>query len=169
MNNEKKIKQSQEYWNVKNSGKRLMYKLSPNEKGQYQTFKVNEDDFNALKSVLGYINRSQENNALNSELYFKLFILQLVGDIRENKTTIFNDFLFARISNQLSMPLPLFFKTLYDDICANQLNKLNDADFIIKDFDEIVMNAVIFKANFTLQNLTEQLTEKMLTIKDKRQ
>jgi len=67
------------------------------------------------------------------------------------------------------MPLPIFFKTLYDDICANQLSKLNHADFIIKDFDEIVMNAVIFKANFTLQNLTDQLTEKMLTIKDKRQ
>ena len=51
MENRDKINYSKEYWDVKNGGKRLLYKLSPMKNGKYKTIEVEEKDFNALKSL----------------------------------------------------------------------------------------------------------------------
>ena len=94
--NETKIKHSKEYWDVKNSGKRLFYKMKPRQNGEYVDFKLCEDDFNAIKSLLGYINRVEKKTILNNQLMAKLYIMQLVGEIRNGKTTIFNSFIFKK-------------------------------------------------------------------------
>jgi hypothetical protein len=159
MENDDKIKYSKEYWDVKNSGKRLLYKLSPMKNGKYRTLEVEEKDFNALKSLLGYINRVESKTILNNQVMAKLYIMELVGQIRENETTIFNDFLFKELSNQLGKPLNLFYKAFYEDLCSNQLNRLAKENFTDKEGKEIVMDYKRFKETFSLQYVTNKIDE----------
>ena len=141
MENEEKIKYSKEYWNVKNAGKRLLYKLSPMKNGNYRTIEVDESDFNALKSLLGYINRVESKTIYNNELFAKLYIMELVGQIRESETTVFNDFLFKNISNQL--------------------NRLTENNFDTKEADEIIKDRIRFEETFSLDYVKTKLNEMM--------
>ena len=141
MENEEKIKYSKEYWNVKNAGKRLLYKLSPMKNGKYRTIEVDESDFNALKSILGYINRVDSKTIYNNELFAKLYIMELVGQIRESETTVFNDFLFKNISNQL--------------------NRLTENNFDTKEADEIIKDRIRFEETFSLDYVKTKLDEMM--------
>ena len=159
MENDDKIKYSKEYWDVKNSGKRLLYKLSPMKNGKYRAFEVEEKDFNALKSLLGYINRVESKTILNNQVMAKLYIMELVGQIRENETTIFNDLLFKELSNQLGKPLDLFYKAFYEDLCSNQLNRLSKGVFTDKEGKEVVMDYKRFKETFSLQYVTNKIDE----------
>jgi hypothetical protein len=161
MENEQKIKYSKEYWDVKNAGKRLLYKLSPMKNGKYRTIEVDESDFNALKSLLGYINRVEDKTIYNNELFAKLYIMELVGQIRENETTVFNSFIFERLSNQLGKPLDLYYKAFYDDLCANQLNRLTENNFDTKEADEIIKDRIRFEETFSLDYVKTKLNEMM--------
>ena len=161
MENEEKIKYSKEYWDVKNAGKRLLYKLSPMKNGKYRTIEVDESDFSALKSILGYINRVDSKTIYNNELFAKLYIMELVGQIRESETTVFNDFLFKNISNQLSKPLELFYTAFYADLCANQLNRLTENNFDTKEADEIIKDRIRFEETFSLDYVKTKLDEMM--------
>ena len=89
----------------------------------------------------------------------KLYIMELVGQIRENETTIFNDVLFKELSNQLGKPLDLFYKAFYEDLCSNQLNKLAKGTFTDKEGNEIVMDYKRFKETFSLQYVTNKIDE----------
>lgn len=159
MSNNDKINYSKEYWDVKNSGKRLLYKLAPMKNGKYRTIEAEEKDFNALKSLLGYINRVENKTIYNSEIAVKLYIMELVGQIREKETTIFNRTVFERISNQLSKPLDLFFKAFYDDLCNNQLNKLTKGQTTDKEGNEIIMDYKRFKETFPEQYVKDKVIE----------
>ncbi len=159
MDNKEKINYSREYWNVKNSGKRLLYKLSPMKNGKYRTFEVEEKDFNALKSLLGYINRVESKTIYNNQIMAKLYIMELVGRIRENETTIFNELLFKELSHQLSKPLDLFYKAFYEDLCSNQLNKLTKGTFTDKEGNDILMDYKRFKETFSLEYVTSKIDE----------
>ena len=161
MSNDDKIKYSKEYWDVKNSGKRLLYKLSPMKNGKYRTIEVEEKDFNALKSLLGYINRVENKTIYNNQLFSKLYIMDLVGQIREKETTIFNRSIFERISNQLSKPLDLFYKAFYEDLCSNQLNRLTKEDITDKEGNEIILDYKRFKETFSLEYVTSKIDEMM--------
>ena len=138
-----------------------MYKLSPLKNGNYKTFEVEEKDFNALKSLLGYINRVESKTIYNNQLFAKLYIMELVGQIRENETTIFNDLLFTQISNQLSKPLELFYLAFYQDLCSNQLNRLTKGSFTDKEGNDIIMDYNRFKETFSLEYVTNKLNEMM--------
>lgn len=161
MSNEEKIKYSRQFWDVKNSGKRLLYKLSPMPNGKYRTFEPNEDDFNALKSLLGYVNRQNSENIKNNQLFAKLYIMELVHEIRRNETTVFNDRIFHQISNKLAMPLGLFYKTFYEDLCSNQLNRLTKGTFTDKEGNDIVMDYKRFKETFSLQHVVDNIDEQI--------
>lgn len=161
MNNEKKIKQNKEYWDVKNSGKKLLWRLSPNKKGEYIAFKPTENDFNALKSLLGYINRVESKTIYNNQLFAKLYIMHLTQEIRKNETTIFNDFIFNELSNKLSLTLDLYYKAFYEDLCSNQLNRLTRGTFTDKEGNEILMDFKRFKDTFSLDYVTSKLDEMM--------
>ena len=160
MENKEKIQYSKEYWDVKNSGKRLLYKLSPMKNGKHRTFEVEEKDFNALKSLLGYINRVESKTVLNNQMCAKLYLMELVGQIRENKTTVFNDNIFTNISHQLSKPLDLFYKAFYQDLCSNQLNRLDKDNFKTKEGDSVLMDYHRFKKTFTLEYITRKIDER---------
>ena len=167
LNTEKKIKESQDYWNVKKAGNHLLFKLSPY-KGKFKNFKTTEEDLNALKSLLGYINRAESGIINNNQIMAKLFIMHLTWEIRESKTTMFDRVLKSEISNQLSKPLALFYKTFHQDLCANQLNRLNDEDFKIYEFEDVIKNKQRFEETFTLEFVTGKLNEMMSNILHRR-
>jgi hypothetical protein len=124
MNNAKKIQDNKDVWNVKKAGQRLQWRIQPNYKGEYKTFKVNEDDFKALNSLLGMINRIQNLDTSNQVLFEKLYIRFLIQEIRHNKTTIFDKNLLTEISTILAYPLENFYTAFYNDLHGNQLNRL---------------------------------------------
>lgn len=161
MENDEKIRYSKEYWDVKNAGKRLLYKLSPMKNGKYRTIDVEEKDFNALKSLLGYINRVENKTIYNNSLYAKLYLMDMVGRIRQNETTIFNETIFKDLSYQLSKPLDLFYLAFYEDLCSNQLNRLTKGNFTDKEGKEVLLDYKRFKETFTLEYVTNKLNEMM--------
>ena len=161
MSNDEKISYSKEYWDVKNSGKRLLYKLSPMKNGKHRTIEVEDKDFKALKSLLGYINRVENKTIYNNELFAKLYIMELVGQIREKQTTVFNRSIFERISNQLSKPLDSFYTAFYKDLCSNQLNRLLKENITDKEGNEVVMDYKRFTETFSQEYVTSKLDEMM--------
>jgi len=167
MTNKEKINQNNEFWDVKKSGQRLLWRMSPNDKGEHTPFKPNNSDFNALKSILGAINRSQEETLSNNQLFAKLYIMQLVGDIRENGTTVFNEFIFERLSNQLSKPLDLFYKAFHEDLCSNQLNRITETT-TDKEGKEVVDDYKRFKESFSLELVTSKLDEHIVATLNRR-
>lgn len=156
-----KIKKSKQYWDVKNSGKRLFYKLRANEKGEFRAFKPTESDFNSLKSLLGYIDRVESKTIFKNELYAKLYLMHLTQEIRRNETTSFNDEIFSSLSQKLSLPLDLYYRIFYDDLCSNQFNRLTHAKFSDKEGNEIIMDAKRFKETFTFELVRDKLNEIM--------
>ena len=129
--------------------------------GKHRTFEVTEEDFNALKSLLGYINRVESKTIYNNQLFAKLYIMDLVGRIRKSGTTIFNSFLFKDISNQLARPLDDFYEAFYKDICSNQLNKLTEGTFTDKEGNAVVMDYKRFKETFSLEYMKTKIDEQM--------
>jgi len=126
---------------LKKAGKNLLYKLSPNEKGVYFNFKPSINDFNDLKTILGYINRQEKINLENNVLFAKLFIYELTMEIRSYQTTVLNPFPLKKLSAIMQKPLPLFYDAFYRDLLDNQLNKLVEFDFINKQIEEDIKNA----------------------------
>jgi hypothetical protein len=124
MNNAKKIQDNKDFWNVKKAGQRLQWRIQPNDKGEYKTFKVNEDDSKALNSLLGMINRIQNLDTSNQVLFEKLYIRFLTQEIRDHGTTIFDNNLLTEISSILAYPLEAFYTAFYNDLHDNQLNRL---------------------------------------------
>ena len=167
MNNQDKINKSHDYWNVKKAGNHLLFKLSPYN-GKFKTINVTEDDFNALKSVLGYVNRVESGLVNNNQLFAKLFLMELVGQIRENGTTVFNQMVFQNVSNQLAKPLDLFYKAFYEDLCSNQLLRLSEDAFKDEKGMEVVLDYKRFKETYSLQFVTEKLDEMMNHLLHKR-
>lgn len=157
MNNQKKIEDNSKFWDVKRAGERLLWRF-----GLDKPFLPNEDDKLALKSVLAWINRQSSGVIENNPLFAKLFLLQLIGDIRQNETTVFNDFVFQQLSNQLSKPLELFYKAFYEDLASNQLNRLTKENFKDADGKAVVMDYKRFKETFPLEYVVSKLNEQMI-------
>lgn len=160
--NQQKIDDNNNFWDIKKAGNRLLWRFSEDKNGKMQSFSPNEEDVMALKSVLYWVNRQSSGLLDKHNLYAKLFILQLVGDIREKKTTVFNDFLFERLSCQLAKPLELYYTTFYEDLVSNQLNRLTTGVFTQKDGEAVVMDCKRFKETFPLELIKEKLNERML-------
>jgi hypothetical protein len=141
-NNDKKIQDNKDFWNVKKAGQRLQWRMQPNEKGEYNTFKVNEDDFKALNSILGMCNRIQNLDTSNNVLFEKLLIRFIVQEIRHHGTTIFDSNLLREVKTILSYPLAAFYTAFMNDLHFNQLNRLStdkteeEKQLTIKKFQE---------------------------------
>lgn len=155
-NNEKKIEDYKTFWNVEKAVKRLIWRLSPKENGKYFSFEPNKDDFNALKSILGDLDRQKKINLPNNVLFAKLYIYILTQNIRFYETTALNDYPNKDLAKMLNTPLDYFYQAFYNDLHNNQFNKLlkseskeNDLE-ILKEFEEL-------KKTFTLELITSKL------------
>lgn len=136
MSNQTKIQENKEYWDVKRSGEKLLWRLSPDDDGKFKSFTPNLKDYNALKSVLGWINRQTSKNVDNNVLFAKLYIYHLTMNIRHYGTTVLNEFPTNDLLRLLDTPLNLFYKSFHQDLHGNQLNKLVEYSDINKLVDE---------------------------------
>ena len=124
MNNFKKLADNKTFWNVQKAGEKLLWRLSPQKNGEYKAFKPNESDFNALKSILGMINRIEKNNVANNRLFAKLYILFLTQEIRYHETTVFNDDIFTLVNAKLNYSLESYYAAFMNDLHGNQFNRI---------------------------------------------
>ena len=147
---------------LKKAGERLLWRLSPKENGDHTTFKANENDFNALKTILEHINRQEKISVKNQSLFAKLFIYELTMEIRNYQTTVLNPFPLQKLSSLLSKPIEVFYDAFYSDLINNQLNRLTDFDNINKQIEKDIKEAEENYPNY------EGITSKEDYIKSKR-
>lgn len=157
MDNEKKIQENKEFWNEQKSVKRLIWRLAPKENGSYSRFQPDKTDFNALKSLLGSLDRDKKINVANNVLFAKLYIYHLTMNIRKFETTVLDDFPAKDLSLLLDKPLDLFYQSFYNDLQDNQLNKLlkvpePEQEEVIKEYKRL-------KETFTLEMVTSKLDD----------
>lgn len=157
MDNQQQIEENNKLWDVKRAGERLLWRFSLD-----KPFKPNADDKLALKSVLAWINKQSSGVLERHNCFAKLYLLQLVGLIRENKTTVFNDVVFSELSHQLSKPLDLFYKAFYEDLASNQLNRLTKDNITTKEGEAVIMDYKRFKETFPLETVVSKLNEQMI-------
>lgn len=155
MDNNKKIQENKEFWNEQKAVKRLIWRLAPKENGTYSRFEPNETDFNALKSLLGSLDRDKKINVSNNVLFAKLYIYNLTMNIRHFETTVLEDYPAKDLSLLLSKPLDLFYQSFYKDLQDNQLNKLlkvpeSEQKEVLKEYQRL-------KETFTLDIVTSKL------------
>lgn len=158
MDNDKKIKENKEFWDVDRAVKRLIWRLSPNNKGEYNTFKPTKDDFNAFKSILGSLDREKNKSVSYAPLFAKLYLFVLTQNIRFYETTFFSDFPTKDLHRMLDTPIELFFKSFYNDFTSNQLNKLSDSNSV-KINNEIINDYKKLQETFTYDLIKGQLID----------
>ena len=88
---------------LEESVERLQWRFSTN-----KSFKPNQNDANALNFIFDWITRQKDINALNSDLFAKLYILQLNKTIRDFDSTVFDEIMQKEVSRVLSIPLDRF-------------------------------------------------------------
>ena len=154
----KKLATEKEFWNVKKAGDKLLWRLSPDKNGEYKHFKPNANDFNALKSVLGMINRIEKNNVSNNKLFAKLFINFLTQEIRFHGSTIFDSNILLNVSNKLSYPLDAYYTAFVKDLQENQWNKLLK-DKTKEEQLETVKLYNEFKETYSFEYVSSQLNK----------
>ena len=155
--NKQKIADNRDFWDIKKAGERLLWRFDLD-----KPFTPNADDKLALKSVLSWVNKQSSGVLERHNIYAKLYIMQLVGDIRRNGTTVFNEAVFSELSHKLSKPLELYYITFYQDLVSNQLNRLSTDSFTQKEGEDIVMDYKRFKEAFPLDLVKSKLNERMI-------
>ena len=107
-------------YNIKKAGERLIWKLKPNEKGEYKQFKPDNKDFEALTCVLGHINESLEKDRLNNPLFAKLYIYVWVDLMRKYESTMFDEMVQSELHGMLDKPIELFYMA-FDNVLTHHL------------------------------------------------
>lgn len=154
MENVKRIQaKAKKKFDVKSAGERLLWRLQPGAK----SFTPNDKDYNALVTVLEWINRQENVNVKGHVLYAKLYIYFLTQGIRHHKTTVFNPEVAKELHRILSTPFPLFYKAFITDLYNNQLNRINAEG--IEVFDETMKDLEQFKQTFTEDYIKGKLNE----------
>lgn len=154
----KKLVSQKEFWNVKKAGEKLLWRLSPDKTGEYKAFKPNENDFNALKSILGMINRIEKNNVSNNELFAKLYVNFLTQEIRYHGTTVFDKRIFAIVGNKLNYSLESYYSTFLNDLQGNQWNKILEDKTLEEQLETLKMFNQ-FKETYCFDYVASKLDE----------
>lgn len=160
MDNRSKIQKEKDFRDVEKSVKRLIWRLAPNENGDFTSFLPNTNDFNSLKSILGSLDRDKKINVSNNVLFAKLYIYHKTMIIRHYGTTALELETQKEISRLLEKPLDLYFEAFHRDLHDNQLNKLMDSK-TEKEKIEIIEQYKNLKKTFTLDYVKSKLLEEI--------
>ena len=125
---------------------RLRWRFSNN-----TSFKPNQTDLEAMNTILGWISSQKEISVLNQSLFAKMYIYQLIKEIRHNGTTIFDNHNQKEVSRMLSIPLEVYYERFHFDLHHNQLAKT----FKDKLKEDITLEDL--KEKFTLEIVTDKL------------
>ena len=147
-------------YDVKKAGGRLLWRLSPDEKGNISSFKPNENDLQALKVVLGWITSMKKETLLNQRLFAKLYIYNFTEHMRKYESTVLEKEVQKDLSRILAMPLNVFYDAFYKDLSTRQFEE------IIKDTlniggKELIKDDLkgIYDEDFVNKTLEHQITE----------
>ena len=166
MNNLKKLADNKTFWNVQKAGEKLLWRLSPQKNGEYKAFKPNDSDFNALKSILGMINRIEKNNVANNRLFAKLYINFLTQEIRYHETTVFNEDIFTIVNSKLNYSLDSYYAAFVNDLQGNQWNRILKDKTVEEQLETVKMYEQFkqtFSYGFCVPKLNEAINHAILT------
>lgn len=144
-------------WNLKESASRLLWRFK-SKKG----FTPNDNDINALNSVLKWINNQKKETLNNNHLFAKLYIYHLTMNIRYYETTVMCPTPQQDLHKILDYPLEYFYKSFINDLYNNQLNRLLDKETneekqeIIKEYIE---QKDLYPEEYIINNLNHMITE----------
>lgn len=152
--------------NIKKAGERLIWRLKPDEKGNYKLFKPNKDDFNALKTILDYITASIEEERLDNALFAKLYIYTFCDFIRKYESDVLDGEVKFQLDRLLSAPIETFYESFNNDINGVQLDRMigrckkeNDEQFTK---DEL---SIYFNKETQVKTLNHMITEALNSFK----
>lgn len=160
---------------VEKSLQRLHWRFSPNEKGQINSFKPNQNDADALNDVIEWIEREKNKTMLKHQLFAKLFVVllgeyqvfykdintaqkvihQLLDDDIENHISWFRDKFNSTVFEKAHKDLGLSNKPHYMQTEEEAANDLK----IIEDNQKYFLNHI---NKWSLEKITESL-EKQIT------
>ena len=127
---------------IKKAAEKLIWRLKPNNNGEYKTFTPNKNDVDSLNCLLQWVNNQKKETFDNNHLFAKLYIYHLTMNIRYFETTILDPIPQEDLSRILDTPIRHFYKAFEEDLYNNQLTRLlkkggsEEQDKIIKDYIE---------------------------------
>ena len=147
-------------YDVKKAGQRLIWRLSPNEKGETKSFKPNENDFKSLKTILGWITSIKEETMLKQRLFAKLYIKHYTEHMRKHDETILCNEIQESLSVLLSVPLDRFYEAFYRELKVRQFEKIIDNTMRVSG-KELTLGELggIYDEKFVNDTLFHQITE----------
>ena len=111
-------------YNIKKAGEKLIWRLKPDDKGNYKAFKPNKNDFEALKVVLGHITSSLEKERLDNGLFAKLYIYTFCDFIRKFESDVLESEIKVQLDRLLSAPIETFYEAFNNDLNTIQLDRM---------------------------------------------
>lgn len=117
------------------------------------SFKPNDADVISWNNIIQWIASQKQVTMSNQQLFAKLYIEKLVREIRESKSTVFDNDIQKEVSRVLSMPIELFYKAFHSDLHNNQIRK------VLKDKLKEDVTFEDMENKYTLDFVTNKLNE----------
>ncbi len=117
------------------------------------SFKPNDADVISWNNIIQWIASQKQVTMSNQQLFAKLYIEKLVREIRESKSTVFDNDIQKEVSRVLSMPIELFYKAFHSDLHNNQIKK------VLKDKLKEDVTFEDMENKYTLDFVTNKLNE----------
>lgn len=145
---------------VKKSVERLIWRFRKDKEGDYIQFKPNNNDFNELLNIIGWIEQQKELSLLNNDLFAKLFIHVLNQNIEYYNTDVLEEEPQKEISRLLSTPLKLFYKAFHSKIQSVHINRILERTKK-ENSNEITKQELreFFDLDFVTEQLNHMITE----------
>ena len=136
-------------WNLEKAIKRIAWRFTSN-----KPFTPNDNDLDALNSVIGWSNRQQADAVKSNQLFAKLYIYHLNQTIRYFESNIFDDIPQKDLSRLLDLPLDNYYSAFHKELQSNNVTR------VVKD--KTIANEDLLKEleeKYTLEVVTEKLDE----------
>lgn len=145
-------------YDLKKSVERFQWRFQKDANGNFKNFKPTEIDVQAINNIFEWINNQKKVSLNNNILFAKLFIYELIQEIRVNNTTVLDEYPQMKLTKVLRTPLPLFYKAFYEDIKFNQIKKLSELNTDIEN-DNILQDHKLLLETFTLKVVSDKLAD----------
>ena len=85
--------------------RRMGWRFQQAAKTRDKSFKINQNDIDALQSIADYVERTQKEQFQNNELFAKMYILCYMRILEKDNTTVFETFARRKLYGLLKLPI----------------------------------------------------------------
>jgi hypothetical protein len=118
---------------VKKAIQRLGWRFSEALKKPDHSFRINQNDIQALQEIDAYVTQTQEQQYKDHELFAKLFTYLYMKILENDKADIYNNHARRKIYNLLQKPMYQVVEEFRDSLNESELYELlNDAGIDLK-------------------------------------